>query len=181
MLHRHARPAVAGAYLSGAIGGALMSASALLVLSGFFSPLPLAARQAVAVAAVSLLLLRALGLVCVPLPHRRYQIPRETFGNRPARSAFRFAGELGLGFRTYVTSSSPYALVVVLLLCLPDQLGPSAAAATAAAVGFGVGRSVVVASQAMRRRIAVDHPPRWLRAGDVIAALMALAIALGGL
>lgn len=177
MLHRHARPAVAGSYTGGAIAGALLSATVLIVLNGLLSPLPVAVRATVAVCAVALLLLRAVGLLCLDLPQRRVQIPRETFGMQPTRSAFRFAFELGTGVRTYITASAPYGLAAVVVLCLPADLGGAVLASAAAALGYGLGRSVVVATQALRRTIAVDHPAFWLRTADILSLCVALSIA----
>jgi len=155
MLHRHAGPVVAGSYLAGAIGGALTSIGVVFVLSGLLSPVPDSARQVVAIVMVLVLLIHALGVICLDLPQRKYQIPRETFTDAPARAAFRFAFELGTGVRTYITSVSPYALAILILLGLPAGLGAGAGAAGSAAVGYGVGRSIVVASQSMRRKVAV--------------------------
>lgn len=171
MLHRHAGPAVAGSYLAGAISGALTSVGVLFVLSGLLSPMPGSARQVVAIGMVLILLLHALGVVCLDLPQRKYQIPRETFTDAPARASFRFAFELGTGVRTYITSVSPYALAILILLGLPTGLGAAAAAAGSAAVGYGIGRSIVVASQSLRHKAAVDHPRQWLRAADMVAVL----------
>lgn len=175
MLQRHAGPAVAGSYLAGAIGGALTSVGVLFVLSGLLSPVPGSARQVVAVGMVLILMIHALGGVCLHLPQRMYQIPRETFTNGPARAAFRFAFELGAGVRTYITSVSPYALAILILLGLPGGLGAGAGAAGSAAVGYGIGRSIVVSSQSMRPKAAVEHPIQWLRAADMVALLTTLA------
>lgn len=178
MLHRHARPAVAGAYLLGAISGALVSATTLLVLSGLLSPVPQSVRSVLALVLVAGLLTRAAGLVSIELPQRRYQIPRETFGPSPEWSAYRFAFELGTGVRTYITASAPYGLAVALLLSLPASLGAAVLSTVCAALGYGLGRSVVVIGQAVRRAVAVDHPRVWLRAADLVALLTAAALVL---
>ena len=174
MLHRHARPAVAGAYLSGAVSGALISAAVLMVAGGLLSPLPASARQVVAVTLVLILLIHAFGIVCLDLPQRAYQIPRETFAATPPRAAYRFAFELGTGVRTYVTAVSPYAVLMV--LGLPSGLGAATLAAASTGVGFGLGRSIVVASQSVRSHVAVDHPSHWLKIVDRMALVGAFAI-----
>ncbi len=176
MLHRHARPAVAGAYTLGAVVGALTTTTALVLLNGLVSPLPSNIRTGLAVCLLALLGLHATRILCLDLPERRYQIPRETFTSEPTRAAFRFAFELGMGVRTYITAVSPYALAIVLLLALPSTLGSAVFAALAAALGYGLGRSVVVATQSMRRTIAVDHPSVWLRAADLVALILAVAV-----
>jgi len=178
MLHRHARPAVAGAYLFGAISGALVTTSALLVLSGLLSPVPATLRSGLALVGIAGLLVRSAGLLDVELPQRRYQIPRATFGPSPTRSAYRFAFELGTGVRTYITASAPYALAATLVLSSPASLGTAVLCTLGAAFGYGLGRSVVVVGQAMHRSVAVDHPRVWLRAADIVSLTGALLLVL---
>ena len=146
------------------------------MLGGLLSPVPGQFRTVISITAISLLMLHAVGILCLELPQRTYQIPRETFGPFPARAAFRFAFELGTGVRTYITAVSPYALAVVIALHSPARLGAAALSGGAAALGYGTGRSIVVASQLMRRTIAVDHPRRWLRAADIVALAVAFAV-----
>lgn len=178
MLHRHARPAVAGAYTAGAVTGALVSSLGLLVIGGLLSPIPAGYRGVVAVCLLLLLAARELGIVCFDLPERRHQIPRAVFSGSPVRAAFRFAAELGTSMRTYVTTSAPYAVAVVVVLCLPDGLGPASLVAAATGIGFGLGRSRIVASQAWRRTIAVDHPRVWLRVASLLSIAVSLAVAI---
>ena len=178
MLHRHARPAVAGAYTAGTVAGALVTGAALLVLGGLVSPIPAQARGTAATLAIILLALHALGILCLRLPQRKYQIDRETFNDPPAKAGFRFAFELGTGVRTYVTTAAPYAVALIVLLCLPDSLGGAAIRALAAAVGFGLGRARIVAAQSWRRTVAVGHPQRWLTAASLVSLGVALLIAV---
>lgn len=179
MLHRHASPAVAGSYAAGAVLGALTTATALFVASGLLSLVAAELRAGAAVCALSFLVLHATRVLCLDfLPQRRHQIPRETFTASPCHAAFRFAYELGTGVRTYITAAAPYALAMVLLLCLPASFGASAFAIVAAALGYGIGRSLVVAAQSWRNSIAVEHPPQWLQAADILAATVALVIAI---
>ena len=180
MLHRHARPAVAGTYLAGAVSGAAVTLASLLVLGGLVSPIPDRYRQIAALTGLALLALHYLRFVCLDLPQRTYQIPRETFRDAPSRAAFRFAFELGLGFRTYVTAISPYALGIAVVLAMPSSLGLAILTAAAAAAGFGSGRSVIVASQAVRRQPAIEHPERWLRVADGLALVCAAAFVAVG-
>jgi len=178
MLHRHASPAVAGNYIIGGIAGAFVTMAGLFVLSGLVSPIPERIRLVLVIAPLILLALHLLRVLCLDLPQRTYQIPRETFHAAPPRAAFRFAFELGLGFRTYVTAISPYALVLVATFSMPAGLAAGAAAGASGAIGFGLGRSVVVASQALRKQPAVEHPERWLRIADGIALIAAAAFAV---
>ena len=179
MLHRHAGPAVAGGYTAGAIAGATLTTAVLFVISGLLSPLPRTVAATLAIAILVLLLGRSLGLVCLELPQRANQISREIFHARPPVAAFRFAAELGTGARTYITSTAPYAAVVLVLLGLPDGLGPAALAAAAVAIGYGIGRALVIALQSIQRGIAITHPPSWLRAADLLAVSLALTLAIG--
>lgn len=179
MLHRHAGPAVAGSYAAGAISGALVTSLVLFIASGLLSPIPDAARGVVTVGVAALLMLHVLRIVCLDfLPQRRYQIPRETFTAEPTRAAFRFAFELGSGVRTYITAAAPYAAATLLLLALPSALSTATSAVLATGVGFGVGRSMIVAIQSLRSAVAVEHPARWLRAADIVAVAVALALAV---
>jgi len=179
MLHRHATPAVAGSYLTGAVLGAATTATALFVISGLLSPIPAGVRGTAAGLSIALLALHATGVLCLDwLPQRRYQIPRETFVAQPTVAAFRFAFELGTGVRTYITASAPYAAALIIVLCPPAGLGAGSLAVGAAALGYGLGRSLVVALQSMRSATAVEHPARWLRTADVLAVGFALALAV---
>lgn len=179
MLHRHAGPAVAGSYLGGAVLGATASASLLVVLSGLLSPIPGTARTALAAYGLLLLALHAAGMVCLSLPERRRQIDRHVFTHRPSRAAFRFSLELGTSMRTYVTTAAPYALAVVLALAPVADMRQALLNAGATALGFGVGRSIIVASHAASRRVAVEHPATWYRIATFVSiASAALALAL---
>lgn len=177
MLHRHAGPAVAGNYLIGAASGALLTTTGLLVLGGLLSPLPPNLRVGLAVSLLAILALRVVGLLCLDLPQRAVQIPRETFTMGARQSAFRFAFELGMGVRTYITATSPYALAVLLVLAAPQTLGSALLASVLAAVGYGCGRSVVVVSQAGSEHGPVEHPAWALRLADIAAVAIAFAYA----
>jgi len=179
MLHRHAGPAVAGGYTSGAILGATTTAAGLLLASGLLSPLPHDLRGAIAICGSALLLLHATKVLCLDfLPQRAYQIPRETFSTRPAHAAFRFAFELGTGVRTYITAAAPYGLALLLLLVPPPGLGAAALSAGTAALGYGLGRSLIVGIQSLRSAVSVEHPARWLRLADVTTVVLTLATAI---
>lgn len=176
MLHKHAGPAVAGNYLIGAIAGALVTGFGLLLLGGLLSPLPDRIGAIAATCALALLTLRVTGVLCLDLPQRQVQIARETFNQAPPAAARRFAFELGMGVRTYITATAPYALVVLLVLGAPQTTGAVLAAGAVAALGYGLGRSLVVASQSLLQRPAIEHP-RWaLRAADILAVAAALAL-----
>lgn len=178
MLHQRSTPAVAGAYTIGAVAGASLSGFALLLMSGLLSPIPVTVRAIIAAVLLLALLTRAIGVVRFGLPQRTYQIPRETFQTLPTRAAFRFALELGTGVRTYVTSSAPYGAVAVTALCLPTSLVPALLGVCCLALGFGLGRSFVVAAQSWRRAVAVEVPALWLRVAEVLSLTVGVLLAV---
>lgn len=157
MLNARPSPAVAGGYLTGAIAGATVSATVLLVLSGFASPLSDTASGAILLAAVLVLTARSVGWIRFPLPQNARQIEREAFQRRPGAAAFRFAFQLGTSVRTYITTVAPYAAALLLVFAAPPDLGEAVAAAALLALGFGVGRSTIVVGQIWRHTIIVEH------------------------
>ena len=173
MLHRHASGAVAAHFLLGSLLGAATTSFGLTIVAGLISPVPHGARAATAVVGLGILILRELRVVEFALPENRRQIPRETFNRRPARAAFRFAFELGTGVRTYVTTSAPYALALVLVLAPRDGTVDALTGAGAVAVGYGLGRSLVVMQNAALGRPAVE-PPRWALRFSAMLALVAV-------
>lgn len=176
MLHRHPRPAVAGCFLIGAVAGALATATGLFVLAGLTSPIPQGIRAAVTAALLAPLLVRCAGVIRLPLPERHHQIPREVFGTSPRRSAFRFAFELGLGFRTYVPATAPFAVAIALVFLTGSPQPNGWLYALCAAIGFGIGRSVIIVSRSLFGRAATTHPPGWLRASDLLACASLLVV-----
>lgn len=173
MLHRHASAAVAVNYTAGAIAGAGLTASGLVVLGGLASPVPAHFRMALAASGLVLVSLEAFGLVKLALPYRPYQIPRQVFHTSPAAAARRFAFELGTGVRTYITNPSPYGVALVAVGAAPDSPWSAAGWGVALAMGFGLGRSVVIATDALTGRPAVEPPAAMLR----LAGLVGLAAA----
>lgn len=181
MLHRHAKPAVAGGYSLGAICGAFISAFSLLLLGGLLSPLPLLLRYLLVLTTVSVMVARTLGLIRLKLPQRHFQIDREVFNAPAPVAAARFAFELGLGWRTYVTASAPYGILALMLLASPLPLPQATLATAALALGYGLGRSRIVAAHAFFREVAVDHPKIWLKTADLISLVTIAAIVLRAL
>ncbi len=173
LLHRHASPAVAVNHLLGAVFGAVLTASTLLLVSGLLTPLPDAVAAATTLLVVALLA-PAVFRPIWRLPQRRWQVPRQVFDDRPEAAARRFAFQLGLGFRTYVTSPAPYAVATMLALVAPHGLGEAAIAAMSVAVTFGIGRSAVVSSHALFGSAAVDQP-RWALNAASLCSLVAVA------
>jgi hypothetical protein len=114
----------------------------LFLLSGLTSALPGTVGLTALLAAVCVAVLREAGVVKFALPQNSRQIPQMLFDEPIHRGAARFGFELSTGVRTYVTSSSPYVLVLVLLL-----VSPSAWATLAAGLGYGVGHASVPAGR----------------------------------
>ena len=180
MLHRHASPAVAGSYLVGSIAGAASTVAVLVLIAGLVSPVPAVVRACMALAVIAVLLAREIGLVRLSLWHRHFQIDRDVLLGDPRPAAARFAFELGLGFRTYITTAAPYAFAVALVLGAgrpggAASIGQALATAGLAAVGFGCGRSVIVVSHACARAVAVQ-PPEWALRAASLLSLAASAI-----
>lgn len=73
------------------------------------------------------------------LPQAHRQIPQIVIVNRSALGAFRFGFELGTGVRTFLSSVTAYELALTLLM-----IGPNLSLVVAAAVTFGVGRSLIM-------------------------------------
>lgn len=178
MLNARSTPAVAGSFLVGGVVGAALSAAVLVVLSGLLSPIPTEWRAAALLAVVAFLALRAAGLISLRLPQNSRQIPREVFLARPARAAFRFSLELGTSVRTYVTTEAPYALAMLLLLALPaGNLSGAIIRALLAALGFGIGRALIISSQILRSAVIVEHPRRALHYGNWLTLVMVAVVA----
>ena len=160
-----------------AVGGALSGAAigllaALLPWSPSVGSAVVAALIAVALAVHDLLVGK------VNLPQRRSLIPQEVFFRSHELGFLRFGIEFGSGMRTFVTSASPYIIIVMLL-------GTSASFAEAVIVGlaFGIGRSIgpvqAVLAEEEHWSADLDRTARLVeRSGSVFAATVAVAAAL---
>jgi hypothetical protein len=119
----------------GLLGGGLLSALALGLVSGIFAPVPAAWRHAAIVAVALLGLLREVGVVPIRLPQNTRQVPQDVLRSL-VRGALQFGFELGTGVRTYVSATAPYVLAVAVLLG-----GQRLPVAILAGLGFGAGRA----------------------------------------
>jgi hypothetical protein len=168
---------VAAAFLGGTSSGALLSAVAAWIASGFFAPLSPSARMTLLCSAALLVWLIKEGPLArtLSLPENRRQIPAEVLAGGSPRGAMRFGFELGTGMRTYVPSPAPYlALLLVLLGHL--TLGT----AIVIALGFGVGRALPLMVQiGARDRDTLTR--RFLQnRGRFGSAVASLVIVIGG-
>lgn len=177
MLNVRPTPAVAGSYLVGATIGASGSVFLLLVGGGLLSPIPSNIRAGLLIVIIGALALRALGIVSFPVPQNKRQIPQEAFLVSPPRAAFRFAMELGTSMRTYITKEAPYAAAALILLAVPAGLTGFAAAGLLA-LGFGVGRSLMVTGQVARRSFIVEHPAWTLMTANLLAMAVVVLVAV---
>lgn len=163
----------------GLAGGGLAAGLLVWALSGLVAWVPVLAATCVLWVAALGVLVRDLGVVRIALPERRALVPKSILDQAPPLAAFGFGIQLGLGFRTYVSASAPYLLVIALSLysqSLPLFL--------AAGVAFGLGRFAMPAG----RYISSDGE-EWNRALEarsvlirkssaVFAALAAVTLAL---
>ncbi len=119
----------------GLVSGGIVTAALAWILSGLFDWIPPVAASYVVVAAAVAVVLRDWHLLDIPLPQRHWQVPRSILDRAPPRAALGFGFELGLGFRTYLSASAPYLLLLGLML-LADPLHLYLLAGAA----FGLGR-----------------------------------------
>lgn len=136
-------------YFLGGVCGALITLLLVALVSSVLAvPLwPRSLRLGILGLLVALLLLHETSVIRLRLPERREQVPRDRVRSATPRSAIVFGFELGLGFRTYVTATAPYVLLVAIFLVVP-----SLGLLISAAVGFALGRSLVLLVRALLRR-----------------------------
>lgn len=137
------------AFLAGTLCGALLTAVAAWVVSGFGEPVPDGWRFALLAAAGAAVWSIKHGPLAghLRLPEARRQIPAEVFGGSLVRGAYRFGIELASGVRTYAPSAAPYVLLLTVLL-----LRPPLGLALLMGGGFGVGRAAPLIARLVRGR-----------------------------
>lgn len=168
---------VAAAYLAGTSSGAVLTAMAAWVLSGFAEPLGEGARLALLAAGGAFVWACKHGPLArvVSLPEARRQIPAHVFGGSLTSGAYRFGFELGTGMRTYVPSAAPYVLLLVVVLSRPSLIG---ALLMGLAFGFARALPVLVRVAPSRARLARSYLRRAEPAAGTVATIAVLA---GGL
>ena len=140
---------------SGLLVGGLITAFAAMVIGAFGSGLPFRVRMAVAGAvAMGCLVLEASRLPH-SLPQRTRLIPSERLALRAPYGVFLFGVELGVGWRTAVPSTLPYALA-----CLVAAFATWPAAMSVAA-GWALGRWGPIAGAVHRKAIGDRTSRRW--------------------
>jgi len=153
-------------FTAGLLLGGALSGLAVWLLSGLSEPIPQGGRAAAVAAVAATGVLREFGVLRLSLPQNARQIPLEVLQRRPRLGPMQFGFELGTGVRTYVTSSAPYMAALALLLS-----HPALAAATAAGLGFGLGRALTAAT------VLWSRDPEWnARAAARMPLLTRLAV-----
>jgi len=172
---------VTGAVASAAAFGAILGAAGSLLGA------PWGGGGALLVAlAASLYLLREAGVVSVPVPQLRRQVPQwwRTFFSLPV-AAFLYGAGLGVGFLTYLT----HGTLVVVAVAAAASGRPLVGAALVAPFGVARGLSVLVAARvrrpeegsAMVARLARSASSSAWRAAHVVVLLAVAAAAGAGL
>lgn len=163
------------AFCSGLVAGGAIMATALLVAGSLLrTPLPPAARWALAGAALCVVLLREAGFLRLALPENRRLVPESVFRLGRHLGPLAFGVEMGTGARTYLPSGLPYAgaVAVLLLASVPGAL--------CAGIGFGLGRALMTTSTL---RHGADNSAddswddRWRERRRELASMLALASA----
>ena len=115
-----------------------MLGAVLWLFSGLFRGVTTWLAIALVSALGAVLLLRDLNVLRFELPERRRQVPQDVFYSGSVQAAVRFGLELGVGFRTRLTTGAPYFMFASVLLglsTLPSILPVGAA--------FGAGRALM--------------------------------------
>ena len=160
------------AFLAGCTIGGAFTATALGVLSGLLTPIPLTWRVGVLAVLVLVLVVLDLRRPLLRLPQRSALIPQEVFARGMARGGLRFGLEYGCGFRTLVPSAASYAAALFILLAgLPLGWAVLLGAAFGASRSLAVLQYVLVGQPGWQRFLS-GHT-RWLeRAGTVTTAAL---------
>lgn len=167
---------------AGLFAGAVATGAGLMLAGGLLSPIPYAARAgAFAVVATC-----AVGMqIAKPrwrFPRVRRQVPEIVFSRGERSSAGQFGFELGLGWRTQLTTLAPQTLALGCVL-----LGPAPGATAALCLGFAGGRFAHVmirllsgGGDAWDDRLG---RARWLPPAASVAAISAAGglVATGGI
>jgi hypothetical protein len=160
-----------------AIGGAL-SGTAIGLLAALLPWTPSVGSAVVAAAIAVSLAVYDLLIGKVNLPQRRSLIPQEVFFRSHEVGFLRFGIEFGSGMRTFVTSASPYIIIVMML-----GISASFTQVVIAGLAFGIGRSIgpiqAVLAEETHWSEDLDRTARMVeRSGSIFAATVAVAAAL---
>lgn len=98
--------------------GGVASGTGLWVLGGFVPSVSSGHLLVGVTPLIVLLIARDSGWLTFPLPQTSHQVPQESLHGYLSWAFFKFGIELGVGFRTYLSASSPYAAAVIALLAM---------------------------------------------------------------
>lgn len=168
---------IVAAYLAGTLCGAILTALAAWLLSGFTEPLSDGQRLGLLVAGGVFVWLCKHGPLVdvVSLPEARRQIPSQVFGGSLVRGAYRFGFELATGVRTYTGTAAPYVVLLTIIL-----IRPTIGEAVLIGAGFGLGRAVPL----VVRLIRIDRwhaRTFWRRMSPATQTVATLLVLVGGL
>lgn len=109
------------------------------------------------------------GVVTLPLPQNRRQVPRNIVRRGPAVGALQFGFEMGTGARTYVTAAAMHCLLVaIILLARLDE-------ALLAGVAFGLGRAAMPTLR-LKSGMAVRWDEELAKTVKVVACAASLVV-----
>lgn len=124
-------------FLLGCLAGGALTGLVLGFISTALGLAPNVARSVMLILIIGGLILLTVAQLAyrwVSVPGRRYQLPVEVLGQDTGLASLQFGFELGLGFRTYVTTWAPYTLS---LLVIGSSSGLSGGILVGAGFGFG--------------------------------------------
>lgn len=128
-------------------------------------------------ASVVALFLREVGIVHFKLPQNARLVPQKVVDAGPRAGALQFGFEMGTGIRTYVTSSLPYLLVLMVFL------SASAMETLLAGIGFGAGRALMSTTRSWSRSVnkwdlELAREEQLLRIWTYVLGALAVTIAV---
>lgn len=126
-------------WVLGLTAGGVLTSGVLLLGAGLFSWVAQPTVAYVLGSSVVVAGLRDVRLLRFPLPERKILVPKLVLQQAPASAAFRFGFELGLGFRTHLSTTLPYVLALGLVLAVDSWW-----TFPAAGLAFGLGRFTTV-------------------------------------
>jgi hypothetical protein len=150
------------AFNLGLVVGGAITGSGLAVVAAVVQPPMTPQWNAILIGAVCLILFaQEIGLIGLQLPQRRRLVPITVFRLGPIFGPLEFGIEMGTGFRTYVSSVAPYAVVAAAILTAGSL------DALVAGVGFGLGRAAMTTASVLSRDVtAWDR--KWAVRGRAI-------------
>lgn len=154
------------------LGGVLSGLGLMLVGSLLRAAAPGIAVAVTTIVAIVVLAAREFGLVRFPLPQNARLVPDTVFRHGRFFGPLQFGLEMGTGMRTYVPSSLPYALLI-LVAGLAD---PLTAIATGAA--FGLGRAAMTIGS-LYYGSAGEWDTAWITWERRLKTLLVLAFVTG--